>query len=294
MSAMSQISISNLSFIYNGSFDYVFENVSFLMDTDWKLGFTGRNGSGKTTFLSLLLGKFEYTGRISTAVHFEYFPYEVKDACKVTKDIVNEICPSYQDWELTRELSLLELSDDVLLRPFCTLSNGEQTKVLLAALFLNENHFLLIDEPTNHLDVHGREIVSDYLNNKRGFILVSHDRAFVDGCVDHILCINRTNIEIQKGNFSSWFANKKLQDEFELEENAKLKKEIKRLEKTAREKADWANKIEDTKKGAKALGGSNGGLGMVDRGYIGAKSARMMKKSKNIEQRSQKAVEEKS
>ena len=51
---MSQINVSNLTFGYEGSFDNIFENVSFSVDTDWKLGFTGRNGKGKTTFLKLL------------------------------------------------------------------------------------------------------------------------------------------------------------------------------------------------------------------------------------------------
>ena len=57
---MSLINISNLTFAYDGSADNIFENVSFQIDTDWKLGFTGRNGRGKTTFLNLLLGKYEY------------------------------------------------------------------------------------------------------------------------------------------------------------------------------------------------------------------------------------------
>jgi lincosamide and streptogramin A transport system ATP-binding/permease protein len=56
-----------------------------------------------------------------------------------------------------RELSLLQVSEDVLYRPFDSLSNGEQTKVLLAALFFKENSFLLIDEPTNHLDMNARK-----------------------------------------------------------------------------------------------------------------------------------------
>ena len=73
-------------------------------------------------------------------------------------------------------------NSDVLYRPFETLSNGERTKVLLAALFLNEGHFLLIDEPTNHLDTKARELVSAYLKRKKGFILVSHDRMFLDAC----------------------------------------------------------------------------------------------------------------
>ena len=54
---MAQINVTNLTFGYDGSFDYIFENVSFSVDTDWKLGFIGRNGKGKTTFLNLLLGK---------------------------------------------------------------------------------------------------------------------------------------------------------------------------------------------------------------------------------------------
>ena len=54
---MSQINVSNLTFTYEGSFEPVFENVSFSIDTNWKLGFIGRNGKGKTTFLNLLLGK---------------------------------------------------------------------------------------------------------------------------------------------------------------------------------------------------------------------------------------------
>ena len=54
---MSRIQITNLTFSYDTSFDPIFENVSFQIDTDWKLGFIGRNGRGKTTFLNLLLGK---------------------------------------------------------------------------------------------------------------------------------------------------------------------------------------------------------------------------------------------
>ncbi|MBP9482170.1 MAG: ATP-binding cassette domain-containing protein, partial [Parabacteroides sp.] len=76
---MSLINVSNLTFSYEGSYDNIFENVSFQIDTDWKLGFIGRNGRGKTTFLNLLLGKYAYSGNISSTVKFEYFPYDVED-----------------------------------------------------------------------------------------------------------------------------------------------------------------------------------------------------------------------
>ena len=148
---MSMIKIENLTFSYPTSYDNVFENVSFQVDSDWKLGFVGRNGRGKTTFLNLLLGKYEYSGKILSSVQFDYFPYPISDKNRITEDILQEVCPLAEEWELMRELSYLDVDVDVLWRPFETLSNGEQTKVLLAALFLNEGHFLLIDEPTNHL-----------------------------------------------------------------------------------------------------------------------------------------------
>lgn len=167
---MSLINVSNLTFAYEGSYDNIFENISFQIDTDWKLGFTGRNGRGKTTFLNLLLGKYEYNGRISANISFEYFPFDIIDQETDTINVIDHICPDCLSWELMRELSLLQVAEDVLHRPFATLSNGEQTKVLLAALFLKENSFLLIDEPTNHLDMQARKIVSNYLGSKRGFI----------------------------------------------------------------------------------------------------------------------------
>ena len=60
---MSMISVQNLTFSYDGSYDNIFEDVSFQIDTDWKLGFTGRNGRGKTTFFKLLMNKYEYKGK---------------------------------------------------------------------------------------------------------------------------------------------------------------------------------------------------------------------------------------
>ena len=281
---MSLIQVSNLTFAYEGSYDPIFENVSFQIDTNWRLGFTGRTGRGKTTFLNLLLGRFPYRGSISASVSFSYFPYEIPDKTQLAIDVVEEIYPDYQYWQLAREMNLLQLEEEALYRPFGTLSNGEQTKLMLAVLFLRENNFLLIDEPTNHLDIQGRELVSRYLKSKKGFILVSHDRAFLDGCVDHILSINKANIEVCRGNFSTWYENKQRQDAFELSENEKLKREIRRLESTAREKASWSDRAEATKIGSHVF----------DRGYVGHKAEKMMARSKAIEKRQNAAIEEKS
>ena len=285
---MSLISVKNLSFGYDGSLNNIFENVSFNIDTNWKIGLIGRNGKGKTTFLKLLLGEYQYKGMISKSVEFDYFPYEVKNKERMSIEIVEEIAPNVEDWQIIRELNLLNTDAEILYRKFNLLSGGEQVKILLISLFLKENNFLLIDEPTNHLDIETRNNLIEYLNKKKGFILVSHDRNFLDKVVNHIISINNTDIDIQKGNFSTWKENKDRQDNFELTQNEKIKRDIDRLEVASRNTANWSNKIEKTKYNTTNSGSK------VDRGYIGHQSAKMMKKSKVMEKRIEKAIEEKS
>lgn len=285
---MSIIKVENLTFSYPSGFKNIFENVNFQIDTDWKLGFIGRNGKGKTTFLNLLQGKYEYSGKIYSPVKFEYFPYPVPDKTLFVCDILYSVCPEAEDWQFMRELSELKIQPEILYRQFNTLSLGEQTKVLIAAMFLNDGKFLLIDEPTNHLDGKSRDTVSSYLKKKKGFILVSHDRKFLDGCVDHILSLNRQNIEIQKGNFSSWQTNFERQLQDEKTSNEKLQSEIKRLKESAARTSAWAEKTEASK-----YGKASSGL-RQDKGFVGHKAAAMMKQAKNYQARQNKAIEIKS
>ena len=194
---MSVISVENLTFGYEGSADNIFENVSFRIDTDWKLGFTGRNGRGKTTFMKLLMGEQEYSGKIISSVDFEYFPFPVADENTLVMFLAEEICPNAENWEIIREFTLLEISDDVLYRPFSTLSGGERTKVMLAMLFLRENCFLLIDEPTNHLDVGSKEALKKAINDYKGTVLiVSHEPEFYMDVADTVWNIEEWSTKI--------------------------------------------------------------------------------------------------
>ena len=106
---MAQINVNSLTFSYEGSYDNIFENVSFQFDSDWKLGFTGRNGRGKTTFLNLLQGKYEYSGTIASSLTFDYFPFSVPHAQKETWQAVAEWNPDCELWRLERELNQLEV-----------------------------------------------------------------------------------------------------------------------------------------------------------------------------------------
>lgn len=163
---------------------------------------------------------------------FDYFPYRVNDAKDLDKtadELMEKWKPQVENWRVLCELGQLEIDAELLYRPFGTLSFGERTKVMLAVLFSGENDFLLIDEPTNHLDQNAREIIKKYLASKKGFILVSHDRDLLDACVDHVLVLNRSSIEVQSGNFTSWWENKEKADNFVKAENEKHIKEIGKL-----------------------------------------------------------------
>lgn len=290
---VAQINVNNLTFCYEGSFDNIFENVSFSIDTDWKLGFVGRNGKGKTTFLNLLLGKYEYAGSIQTGTVFDYFPYQLQPEHmeQSAAEFVEELKPGAEHWRILCELDKMGLDAEVLYRPFGTLSFGERTKVLLAVLFSGENDFLLIDEPTNHLDRESREIVKNYLAGKKGFILVSHDRDFLDACVDHVLVLNRHSIEVQAGNFSSWWENKSRKDSFARAENEKHRKEIVKLKAAAGRARQWAEKSESTKIGYDPVKEHDRGKGT--RSYIGSKTKKMQSRVRQIESRIDHEIEEK-
>ena len=284
---MSLISVNNLTFCYDGSYNNIFEDVSFNIDTDWKLGLIGRNGKGKTTFLKLLQGKYKYKGTISKNVDVDYFPFEVTNKDRMAIEIVNEIAPNVEDWEIMKELNLLNADTEILYRNFNLLSGGEQVKILLTSLFLKGNNFLLIDEPTNHLDIETRNNLVSYLEKKKGFILISHDRNFLDKVVNHIIAINNSNIEIQQGNFSSWKENKDRQDNFEIMQNERLQKDINRLEIASKNVAKWSNEAEKGK--SKKFNSET----TIDKGYVGHKASKMMKSSKVMEQRIDRAIDEK-
>ena len=206
---MSLINISNLTFAYDGSYDNIFTDVSFQIDTDWKLGFCGRNGRGKTTFMKLLMGDYEYRGAISASVRFEYFPFAVADPSQNTLDILLSIAPEALLWQIQKETSKLAVSEDALYRPFSTLSSGERTKTLLAGLFLRENSFLLIDEPTNHLDMDSREVLEQSLEDFAGTLLaVSHDRYFINRLATRVMVMEPDSVSFYLGNYDEYLEKK--------------------------------------------------------------------------------------
>jgi lincosamide and streptogramin A transport system ATP-binding/permease protein len=290
---MAQINVNNLTFSYDGSADTVLEDVNFNIDSAWKLGMIGRNGKGKTTLLNLLRGKYEYSGSISTGMIFDYFPYDVNEADleKTADELAAGWKPHAENWQILMQINQIGLDPELLYRPFKTLSHGERTQVMLAVLFAGENEFLLIDEPTNHLDTQARNVVKEYLNSKKGFILVSHDRDLLDTVCDHVLVLNRKTVEVQTGNFSSWWENKERSDAFAKAENEKHLREIGKLKEAADRTARWAEKNEGTKIGFDPL--KEHDRSKNTRAFIGAKTKKMQARVKAYGKRIDNEIEEK-
>ena len=216
---------------------------------------------------------------------------DAKDLDKTADELMENWKPQVENWRVLCELGQLEIDAELLYRPFGTLSFGERTKVMLAVLFSGENDFLLIDEPTNHLDQNAREIIKKYLESKKGFILVSHDRDLLDACVDHVLVLNRSSIEVQSGNFTSWWENKEKADNFAKAENEKHIKEIGKLKAAADRSARWADKNESTKIGYDPIKENDRSISA--RAYIGAKTKKMQSRVKSYEARIGREIEEK-
>lgn len=290
---MAQIRVSDLTFSYESNADNVLENVNFNIDTDWKLGMIGRNGKGKTTLLNLFMGKYEYEGSIATGVHFDYFPYEVSkaDLEKTADELISVWKPQIESWQVNVQMNQIEMDAECLYRPFGSLSHGERTRVMLAVLFAGENEFLLIDEPTNHLDPAARESVKKFLASKKGFVLVSHDRDLLDAVCDHVLVLNRKTIEVQAGNFSSWWENKEKSDAFAKAENEKHLKEIGKLKASADRAERWATVNENTKIGFDPI--KEHDRMISTRSFIGAKTKKMQARVKSFEKRIDREIEEK-
>lgn len=281
---MSTISVKQLSFAYPGQ-KPLFTNCHFDISSDWKLGLLGRNGRGKTTMMKILLGQLDYRGTVESQLNFAYFPLTITDPHQLAGSALLAASnnPNLEQWQIERELNLMKTDPGILWQAYATLSGGEQTKAQLAVLLAQENKFFLLDEPTNHLDLTGRQLVAAYLKAKRqGLIITSHDQDFLNQVIDHTLVIERQQLVLEQGNYATYSAQKKRRDKAAIHSNQQLRSTIKNLKKTRQQRLSWAQRAESEKKHNSH----------ADKGFIGAKSARMMKKTITTTNRLSQTIEQ--
>ncbi len=314
---MSSISINNISYFHKSPYRQIFSDLTVNIDYSWKTGLIGNNGIGKTTLLSLITGKLKPDkGSVASTRMSELFSGSSRMPDKNCIDTVRALTgfadteqrmaallsenndESIQQYSLLheeytrrggyqfkasfyKELSNMGLSDEFAYRPFNTLSGGEQTKILVLALFIKKGTYALIDEPANHLDMFGRKKLADYLNQKEGFLLISHDRYLLDACTDHIVMLNSSSAQTVKGNYTVWKNAYEADLAFRERTNENLMREIKNLKRAAKERREWSDDVEKTINAAK------------DRGYVSARSREQMQRALSIEKRISRMIEEK-
>ena len=230
----------------------ILEDFTYNVQRLERLGIVGNNGSGKTTFLKMLLGE-EPTNKgkivIGETVVFGYYSQDlikVKDDFKVI-DVVKEVA-EYIPLEKGKQLSAAQLLErflfprDMHYTFVHKLSGGEKRRLKLLRVLMSNPNFLILDEPTNDLDIFAMSVLEDYLRNFQGcLIVVSHDRYFMDKMVDHLFVFEGEGvIKDIVGNYTD-FRKKQIQDKRDdkngvskvkiekvVEEKPKVKEEVKR------------------------------------------------------------------
>jgi len=228
----------------------LFQNVSFLQKATEKIFLVGPNGCGKTTLLSLLLGKlpdFEGTVLIQSNSKFGYMgqfvPFEDEE-----KEILDELL-SRTDLTNTQGRTLLArfgFRDIDVFKKINVLSGGERSRLYLCCLLQEKPDMLFLDEPTNHLDIYSREVLEDALCEYHGAILaVSHDRFFVEKCADRILGFYKNEV-LPFYNFKGYqlFLKNKEATVLPSSSEKKEKKEHTKNVNRAQERKDTAKKKE--------------------------------------------------
>jgi ATP-binding cassette subfamily F protein 3 len=175
-----------------------------------KIGLIGANGKGKSTLLRIVAGTETFEGeRIwGHNVDDAFYAQHQLEALNLNNDVLEEMQTARSgktDLELRNLLGCFLFSGDDVDKKIKVLSGGEKARVALAKTIVSKANFLLLDEPTNHLDIHSVDLLIDALNKYEGtYILVSHDRYFVNQTCNKIWEIENYKIKEFVGNFEEW------------------------------------------------------------------------------------------
>lgn len=218
----------------------LFENISFSVAEGQKVALIAKNGTGKSTLLSILTGKEDYdngeivyangikTGYLEQSPSFD--PEEsVLDACFNHNGQEEKILKAKQ---ILTQLRIMDLN-----QPMGQLSGGQQKRVALANILINEPDFLILDEPTNHLDIDMIEWLEGFISRgNKTLLMVTHDRFFLDRVCSVILELDNKKIYKYKGNYSYYLEKRQ-------ERIDNMRAEVQRANNLYRTELEWMRRM---------------------------------------------------
>ena len=239
--AEALLTVENLTKSYGDKL--LFEDISFGINAGQKTALIARNGYGKSTLLNILTGKtLQDSGKVTFRgnVRMAYLPQqpEMLPQQTVRSFVYSAQRPEHEDFEQRIEevLSRLRL-DDKLDQPMQLLSGGEQKKVALSRILIDDTNLLLLDEPTNHLDIQMIEWLEDFLSRQRlAIFMVTHDRYFLDHVCQDILEIDNSRMYHYRGHYDYY-----LQKKAERQYNERV--EVEKAKSLYRTELDWMRRM---------------------------------------------------
>ena len=189
----------------------VFDNAGPLkIERGDRIALIGPNGAGKSTLARILLGTEPFGGELIHGQKMELSYFAQNQAESLPKDrsvfqVVQETAVDRTETWIRTLLGAFLFNGDDVFKPIKVLSGGERSRVALAKTLISPANFLILDEPTNHLDIQSRNVLIEALRQYEGtFVLVSHDRHFLDQTATSIWRVDNKSVQIYQGNYSDY------------------------------------------------------------------------------------------
>ncbi len=201
-----------------GARNVVFRNCPALrVERGDRIAVTGRNGEGKTTLCKMIAGVENFSGksRLGHNITLGYYAQNQDEMLNPKNSVYEEFIGAYPLFSQTEARTLLGsflFGASDITKKVSVLSGGEKSRLSLLKILVSRSNFLVLDEPTNHLDMASREVLRRALGEYPGtFLLISHDRYFIDSLVSRIWYVDGGGVETFIGNYSE-FLEKKARD----------------------------------------------------------------------------------
>lgn len=220
----------------------VFEKISGRINKGDKVGIIGNNGVGKSTLARILsLSEDNQSGELIYSpnnLKVLYLCPEIETTEEVLMHLNSFASQKIEENNLSEILKELDLSLSSLKSKINTLSGGEKTKLMLLKAYFSSYDVLILDEPTNHLDIDTTRWLEQFLRDKT-FIVISHDRYFLDMVCSKIWRLEEDSLKEYKGNYSEYKLQKEVEDRNQLKEYEKQQTKIENLERVIEERMEW-------------------------------------------------------